>query len=222
MELGWRTYHARSEGRHWLDRAMQHWEFYVKFHRKLEERLAPGAELLDVGCGMGYSALYFAAHGYPVTGIDTDPESVREAGEWGERMNLPARFLVADAFAFRADRRFALAYSMGLIEHFSPEKARRFLARQADCSELVAALAPTPHSDRTLEPCPVPQVSQSFGSLQRLFREAGLEVIDRFGTGMVSSRWEMHLANAIPPGLLHFLQNRIAYAMGICIVGRRN
>ncbi len=221
MSEGWREYHSRWEGRRWLDRAMQHWEFHVKFHRKLEELLSPGATLLDVGCGKGYSALYFAARGYPVTGIDTDPDSILEAGEWADRMGLPARFQVADAFAFRADRRFGMAYSMGLIEHFSPEEARRFLAPQADCSDLVAALAPTRHSDRTVEPCPVPQVFQSFRSLRETFREAGLEVVDCFGSGMVSSRWDTRLANLTPPALLHFLQNRFAYAMGVCVVGRR-
>ena len=221
MEQGWRIYHARVEERHWLDRAMQHWEFYVKFHRKLEGMLPPGAALLDVGCGKGYSALYFAARGFPVTGIDTDPESVREAAEWAERTGLPARVEIADAFSFRSDTRFGMAYSMGLIEHFPPDDARRFLSLQADCSDLVAALAPTPHSDRTLEPCPVPQVSQGFASLRRTFRDAGLEVVGAFGTGVVSSRWDTRLANATPPALLHFLQNRFAYAMGVCVVGRR-
>ena len=219
MEKEWRGYHARWEGSHWLVRAMEHWDFNRKFHRKLAAHLRPGDSLLDIGCGKGYSALYFAAHGHPVTGIDPDPDSVAEANDWAARLSLPARFLVEDIFAYRPGGRFRVSYSMGLIEHFPREQAARMLSIQGNLSDLVVALAPTWHSRRTVEPCAIPWTPQTVRSLRRTFRAAGLEVVETFGAGAVWSRWEGRLAEVLPPMVLHFLQNRASYAMNVVAVG---
>ncbi len=221
MEKEWREYHSRWDGRHWLDRAMEHWEFNRKFHRKIAAHLREGDSLLDIGCGMGYSASYFAAHGHPVTGIDTDHAAVREANAWAERLSLPARFLVGDIFSYRPGERFAMSYSMGLIEHFPPAEAARMLAIQGELSEYVVAMAPTWHSRRTVAPCAIPWTPQSFASMRGAFAAAGLEVVESFGAGEVWSRWEGRLHAALPPMAVHFLQNRFAYALGVVAVGRR-
>lgn len=221
MEKAWRAYHNRWEGNHWLARAIEHWEFNRKLHRKLSEYLRPGDSLLDIGCGKGYSAIHFAAHGYPVTGIDTDPEAVGEANEWAERMSLPARFLVGDIFTNPPAGHFRISYSMGLIEHFPPEQGTRMLSIQGGLSDLVAAVAPTSHSMRTVVPCAIPWAPQTFGTLRRAFTLAGLETVASFGTGEVWSRWEGPFHAALPPMVMHFLQNRFAYAMNVTVVGRR-
>ncbi len=220
MERGWREYHSRWSDRHWLDRAMEHWEFNRKFHRKLDAYLRPGDPLLDVGCGCGYSAAYFASRGHPVTGIDTDRNAVEEAGAWAGRLSLPARFLAGDIFAYRGAERFRMSYSMGLIEHFPREQAARMLAIQATVSDYVAAMAPTSHSLRTVPPCSVPWTPQTFRTMRSLFAEAEIEVVDSFGAGEVWSRWEGPLHAALPPMAVHFLQNRLAYAMNVVVVGR--
>ena len=41
--------------------------------------LAPGASVLDVGCGSGYFTRRLAADGFAVTGLDVSPETVRYA-----------------------------------------------------------------------------------------------------------------------------------------------
>jgi SAM-dependent methyltransferase len=220
MNDEWRKYHSRWEGRHWLDRAMEHWDFYAKFHRKLCRHLRAGDSLLDIGSGKGYSALYFAAHGYPVTGIDFDVPSVEEANEWASRLGLPARFHVCDIFDFQPEERYRISYSIGLIEHFAPEEARRLLAVQREASELIVALAPTRHSERTVEPCAVPWIPQSAATLRRTFASSGLNVIESFGCGDVSSKWDSRLKSMLPHAALHFLQNRLDYAMNVVTVGR--
>lgn len=221
MPEGWREYHSRWEGKHWLDRAIEHWEFNTKFYRKLCRHLRPGDLLLDIGCGKGYSALYFAAHGYPVTGIDSDASSVKEATEWTARLGLPARFHIGDVFHFPFPERYRLSYSMGLIEHLSPEEAAKLLAVQSEFSERIVALAPTRHSERTVEPCSIPWIPQSPSTLRRTFEASGLEVIESFGSGDVSSRWDSRLKSVLPHAALHFLQNRLNYAMNVVVVGRR-
>jgi SAM-dependent methyltransferase len=44
---------------------------------------APGASLLDVGCGTGWFSRRFAAHGLQVTGIDPDPAALAYARSQG-------------------------------------------------------------------------------------------------------------------------------------------
>lgn len=221
MADGWREYHSRLEKSHWLVRAMNHWGFNLKFHQKLIAHLRPGESLLDIGSGKGYSALYFAALGHPVTGIDPDPESVAESNEWAARLSLPARFLKEDIFDFVPAEKYRMSYSMGLIEHYPREEASRLLAIQSGLSDLVVALAPTRHSERTIEPCPVPWTPHSRNTLRRLFEGAGLEILDSFGAGNVWSRWDNLVKDALPHAALHFLQNRFSYAMGVAVVGRR-
>src|SRR6266853_181557 len=55
-------------------------------------KTAPGMQLLDVGCGIGGPARYFAAHhGARVTGIDLTPEFIDAARALTARLHLQDR-----------------------------------------------------------------------------------------------------------------------------------
>lgn len=65
-------------------------------------RLAPGMQVLDVGCGIGGPARYIAStHDVRVTGIDVTPDFVATARDLTRRCGLDDRvsFLEADALA---------------------------------------------------------------------------------------------------------------------------
>lgn len=47
--------------------------------REVLRRVPPPAHLLDIGCGTGIDAAYFAQHGYQVTAIDSSPAMVQQA-----------------------------------------------------------------------------------------------------------------------------------------------
>jgi cyclopropane fatty-acyl-phospholipid synthase-like methyltransferase len=74
----------------------------------LTARLAPGAAILDVGCGPGVpTAAALSASGYTVTGIDVSARQIELA-----RAHVPdARFEVADACTYRG----AAAHSVDAI-----------------------------------------------------------------------------------------------------------
>lgn len=59
-------------------------------------RLAPGARLLDAGCGSGQFALALAERGAQVTGIDLSPEMIRLARDHTDERNLAVTWRVAD------------------------------------------------------------------------------------------------------------------------------
>lgn len=73
---------------------------------KLTARLAevamlkPGSKVLDIGCGMGITAIFVARHyGCSVTGIDISPTFIASARERAENENLIGKtsFITADA-----------------------------------------------------------------------------------------------------------------------------
>jgi len=58
--------------------------------------LAPGAGVVDVGCGSGWTSLFLAEAGYDVVGYDLVPANVELARRRAERWGSSARFEVAD------------------------------------------------------------------------------------------------------------------------------
>ncbi len=95
---------------------------YDRFSRYLEggarefyERLpvAPGARLLDVGCGSGQLALIAAKDGLDVTGVDIAPNWVERARSRAQAEGLRATFDQGDAEALPyADKSFDLVVSI--------------------------------------------------------------------------------------------------------------
>jgi cyclopropane fatty-acyl-phospholipid synthase-like methyltransferase len=84
--------------------------------------------VLDAGCGTGEHALFFAARGHRVTGIDFVEEPIRRARAKAAERGLSVEFLVMDARAL-GDRgeRFASVIDCGLFHCFSDDDRRRYV-----------------------------------------------------------------------------------------------
>jgi SAM-dependent methyltransferase len=85
--------------------------------------------ILDAGCGTGEVALFFAARGHRVTGIDFVEEAIRRARVKAAERDLSAEFLVKDALTL-GDwvERFATVIDSGLFHVFSDDGRRRYVA----------------------------------------------------------------------------------------------
>ncbi len=98
-----------------------------------EARLAPGARVLDVGCGLGGTALYLAArYGCDVTGITISPVQRHWAAATARIRGLGrrTRFLAVNAERVSfPDERFDLVLSIECTEHFFDKQ--RFFRRCA-------------------------------------------------------------------------------------------
>jgi SAM-dependent methyltransferase len=83
--------------------------------------------VLDAGCGTGENALFLAALGCRVVGIDFVEEAIRRARRKAVERGLSAQFLVKDATAL-ADwgERFATVIDWGLFHVFSDDDRRRY------------------------------------------------------------------------------------------------
>jgi SAM-dependent methyltransferase len=93
--------------------------------------------VLDAGCGTGDAALFFAARGHQVTGIDFVEEPLRRARVKAAERSLAVQFLVKDALTLgNWDERFASVIDSGLFHAFADDQRRRYV------EGLVAVLEP--------------------------------------------------------------------------------
>jgi SAM-dependent methyltransferase len=89
--------------------------------------------VIDVGCGIGYTARWLAAHiplephGIEVVGMDLNSTLIREASRLAAAERLNCHFLQGDAFS--REHSGSVYLSTGVIHHFRSEALREFLRR---------------------------------------------------------------------------------------------
>jgi len=84
--------------------------------------------VLDVGCGPGDNALFFAARGNSVTGCDFLEQPIEAAKKKAAERGLAARFVVKDALKLDEwDERFDNAIDSGLFHVFSDADRLRYV-----------------------------------------------------------------------------------------------
>jgi len=92
--------------------------------------------VLDAGCGTGEHALFFAARGHRVTGIDFVAEAIRRARRKAAERGLSVDFVVKDATMLGDwGERFASAIDCGLFHVFSDDDRRRYVQGMAQVLE---------------------------------------------------------------------------------------
>jgi cyclopropane fatty-acyl-phospholipid synthase-like methyltransferase len=106
----------------------------------LEQAAADGlveGPVLDAGCGTGENALFFAARGFEVVGVDAVETAVAAARAKAAARGLSAGFIVHDALALGdLGRRFRTVVDSGLFHTLDDEERRRYV------TSLAAATAP--------------------------------------------------------------------------------
>jgi cyclopropane fatty-acyl-phospholipid synthase-like methyltransferase len=84
--------------------------------------------VLDIGCGTGEHALFFASEGLEVWGIDSAPLAIQKAKEKAASRELPVQFLVLNARELtRLARKFDTVTDSGLFHTLSDEDRPAFV-----------------------------------------------------------------------------------------------
>ncbi len=202
--------------------AIEWWHYNAPLLEQIKRIVPPPARILEVGTGTGALSVMLAAHGYDVMGIDIDPEVVGWARTFADPFRVPCRFEVADGFNLAEyEGKFDLAFSAGVLEHFPVGNAVRMLREKARAARYVLAVVPTRFALRN---DPFTQASGArpmrLRELQRLFEQAGLEVLVKFGYGAPDGTVARGYRYLTPLLVQRFLQNRLSYACTVGCVGK--
>jgi SAM-dependent methyltransferase len=76
-----------------------------------------GATVLDVGTGVGWTAVFLAESGFRPTGIDIAPANIAIAQERARRTGVHAEFAVADMDTLNLDREFDAVLVFDALHH---------------------------------------------------------------------------------------------------------
>lgn len=89
-----------------------------------------GKKLLEVGCGSGQQAVWFATQGARVTAIDVSDQSVQNTKQWAkqQRVKLTALTMNAEQLPF-SENTFDLVYLNSVLMHVDPERVLQECAR---------------------------------------------------------------------------------------------
>ncbi len=198
------------------------WHYNVPFFEKIRRIVPAPASILEVGTGTGALAVFLAAHGYEVVGIDNDPQVIERARRFAEYFRVSCRFELGDAFDLSAyAAKFDLAFSSGVIEHFSVEDAARMLREQGKAAHYVLVAVPTWFA---LKNDPLTEASGArpirLKELKRICRRAGLDVIKGFGYGKPDGMFSAIYWYLLPRIIQWVLQNHLSYACTVGCVAR--
>ena len=111
------------------------------FARMLRSLLAPGARVLELGCGEGRDSVFFASCGCDVTAVDVSAAGLRKAERLARSVGVGVRWVHGDAARYLPTGQFDFVYSCGAI-HYLPRRLRaRLLARLKAATSPVGAHA---------------------------------------------------------------------------------
>ena len=82
--------------------------------------------VLDIGCGEGKDAVFFAKCGYEVTAFDISEQGIEKAKKLAAYNKVEVRFFKADLFDYRPDTEYDIIFSSGVL-HFLPQAERKGL-----------------------------------------------------------------------------------------------
>ncbi|GGO00579.1 methyltransferase domain-containing protein [Saccharibacillus kuerlensis] len=78
-------------------------------------------KLLDVGCGEGKDAVFFARNGYHVTAFDVADAGIEKTKRLAEQARVHVEVFKADILDHRLDEHFDIVFSSGVLHYIRPE-----------------------------------------------------------------------------------------------------
>jgi len=78
-------------------------------------------KILDIGCGEGKDAVFFARCGYDVSAFDISGAGVEKVKRLAEKANVNVNVFKADIWDYRLDCGYDILYSSGVLQYIKPE-----------------------------------------------------------------------------------------------------
>lgn len=79
-------------------------------------------KLLDIGCGEGKDAVFFAQNGYEVSAFDISAAGVEKTKALAEKRRVQVHVFQANLMDFRLETAFDVIFSSGVLQYILPER----------------------------------------------------------------------------------------------------
>jgi tellurite methyltransferase len=93
-------------------------------------------KLLDLGCGEGRNAVYFARHGFEVVGLDLSPPGLEKTRKYAEEMGVHVETIHADIVHYELRETYDVLFSTGTLHYLPPEVRSQRFQNYKDCASL--------------------------------------------------------------------------------------
>lgn len=77
--------------------------------------------LLDVGCGEGKDAVFFARNGYNVSAFDISDADIEKTRRLAEQVGVQVNVFKADILDYRLDTHYDIIFSSGVLHYIKPQ-----------------------------------------------------------------------------------------------------
>lgn len=92
---------------------------------RVMEIVRPGADfrprLLDLGCGEGRNAVYFAQHGFEVVGLDLSLPGLKKTRRYADEVGVYVATIQADIVSYELEDTYDVIFSTGTLHYLPPE-----------------------------------------------------------------------------------------------------
>lgn len=78
-------------------------------------------KLLDIGCGEGKDAVFFAKNGYNVSAFDISDAGIEKTRRLADRAGVRVNVFKADVLDFRLDSNYDILFSSGVLHYVKPK-----------------------------------------------------------------------------------------------------
>lgn len=82
--------------------------------------------VLDIGCGEGKDAVFFAKCGYAVTAFDISKQGIEKAEKLAQYNKVEVRFFRGDIFDYRPETEYDIIFSSGVLHFLSRARRKEF------------------------------------------------------------------------------------------------
>ena len=83
--------------------------------------------ILDIGCGEGQAAVFFARNGYLVSAFDIAETGIEKGKALARRCGVEVDFFQADVCSYKPETEFDIIFSSGVLQYIPPQKRKGVL-----------------------------------------------------------------------------------------------
>ena len=87
------------------------------------------SKLIDLGCGEGRNAVFFAREGFQVVGLDASPAGLEKTKRFAEEVGVNIETVEADIITYKPDDTYEVVFSTGTLQYLPTDLRRQWFKR---------------------------------------------------------------------------------------------